>query len=86
MPTKTKPNSNQFFICIESFAGNEFAVAEGAVLPGEDERVQRCPDRFVAFGTPDEEVRRLKAANVAQPPRLSPWAASSCGSYPVRAD
>lgn len=40
MPTKTKPNSDEFFICIESFAGTEFAVAEGTVLPGEDERVQ----------------------------------------------
>ena len=72
MPTKTKPSPNEFFICIESFAGNEFAVAEGTVLPGEDERVQRCPDRFVALGTPDEEVRRLKAANAALPPPPEP--------------
>ena len=72
MPTQTKPNSTEFFICIESFAGDEFAVAEGAVLPGEDERVQRCPDRFVALGTPDEEVRRLKAANAAPPPPPEP--------------
>jgi hypothetical protein len=72
MPTKTKTNSTQCFICIESFAGNEFAVAEGTVLQGEDERVQRCPDRFVALGTPDEEVRRLKAANAALPPPPEP--------------
>ena len=72
MQTKTKPNSNEFFICIESVAGNEFAVAEGTVLPGEDERVQRCPDRFVALGTPDEEVSRLKAANAAPPPPPEP--------------
>ena len=72
MPTKTKPKSNEFFICIESFAGNEFAVAEGTVLLGEDERVRRCPDRFVALGTPDEEVRRLKAANAALPPPPEP--------------
>jgi hypothetical protein len=72
MPTKTKPKSNDFFICIESFAGNEFAVAEGTVLSGEDERVQRCPDRFVALGTPDEEVHRLKAANAAPPPPPEP--------------
>jgi len=72
MPTKTKPSPNEFFICIESFAGNEFAVAEGTVLPGEDERVQRCPDRFVALGTPDEEVRRRKAANAAPPPPPEP--------------
>jgi hypothetical protein len=53
-------------------AGNEFAVAEGAVLPGEDERVQRCPDRFVALGTPDEEVRRLKAEAAVPPPPPEP--------------
>jgi hypothetical protein len=52
MPTKAKPKPTEYFICIESFAGNEFAVAEGTVLPGEDERVKRCPDRFVALGTP----------------------------------
>jgi hypothetical protein len=72
MPTKTKPKPTEYFICIESFAGNEFAVAEGTVLPGEDERVQRCPDRFVALGTPDREVRRLKAANAAPPPPPEP--------------
>ena len=73
MPTKTtKPKPDEFYICIESFAGNEFAVAEGTVLPGEDERVQRCPDRFVTLGTPDEEVRRLKAANAAPPPPPEP--------------
>lgn len=72
MATKTKPESNEFFIYIESFAGNEFAVAEGAVLPGEDERVQRCPNRFVALGTPDEEVRRRKVANAAPPPPPEP--------------
>jgi hypothetical protein len=72
MTTKAKPKSTEYFICIESFAGNEFAVAEGTVLPGEDERVQRCPDRFVALGTPDEEVRRLKAANAAPPPPPEP--------------
>ena len=72
MPTKSKPNPNEFFICIESFAGNEFAVAEGTVLPVEDERVQRCPDRFVALGTADEEVRRLKAANAAPSPPPEP--------------
>ena len=73
MPTKTtKPKPTEYFICIESFAGNEFAVAEGTVLPSEDERVQRCPDRFVALGTPDEEVRRLKIAAAAPPPPPEP--------------
>jgi hypothetical protein len=72
MATKTKPNPDEYFICIESFAGNEFAVAEGTVLPGDDERVQRCADRFVVLGTPDEEVRRLKAANATPPPPPEP--------------
>ena len=34
--------------------------------------MQRCPDRFVALGTPDEEVRRLKAANAAPSPPPEP--------------
>jgi hypothetical protein len=72
MTTKAKPKPTEYYICIESFAGNEFAVAEGTVLPGEDERVQRCPDRFVALGTPDEEIRRLKAANAVPPPQPEP--------------
>jgi hypothetical protein len=85
MPTKTKPKPTEFFICIESFADNEFAVAEGTVLPGADERVQRCPDRFVALGTPDEEVRRLDRPRTRlRLPRLSPKGASSCGSCVTR--
>lgn len=72
MPTKTKPKPTEYFICIESFAGNEFAVAEGTVLPSEDERVQRCPDRFVALGTSDEEIRRLKIAAALPPPPPEP--------------
>ena len=46
MPTKTKPNPNEFFICIESFAGNEFAVAEGTVLPA---RMSVCRDALTAL-------------------------------------
>src|SRR5512133_600059 len=72
MPTKTKPKPREFFICIESFAGNEFAVAEGDLLPGDDERVQRCPYRFVVVGTPDEEIRRLKIAAAVPPPPPEP--------------
>ena len=72
MTTKAKPKSTDYFICIESFAGNEFAVAEGTVLPGEDERVQRCPERFVAVGTPDEEIHRLKTAAAVPPPPPEP--------------
>jgi hypothetical protein len=72
MTTKTKPKPTEFFICIESFAGNEFAVAEGDLLPGDDERVLRCPDRFVVVGTPDEEIRRLKIAAALPPPLPEP--------------
>jgi len=72
MTTKTKPKPDEFYICIQSFAGNEFAVAEGDLLPGDDGRVQRCPDRFVAVGTPDEEIRRLKIAAALPPPPPEP--------------
>ena len=72
MTTKTKPKPEEFYICIQSFAGNEFAVAEGTVLPGEDERVRRCPDRFVAVETRDEEIRRLKIAAALPPPPPEP--------------
>jgi hypothetical protein len=72
MPTKTKLKPTEFFICIESFAGNEFAVAEGDLLPSDDERVQRCRDRFVVVGTPDEEIRRLKIAAAVPPPPPDP--------------
>jgi hypothetical protein len=34
--------------------------------------VQRCPDRFVTLGTPEEEICRLKAANAAPPPPPEP--------------
>ena len=72
MTTKTKPKPDEFYICIQSFAGNEFAVAEGDLLPGDDERVQRFPDRFVVVGTPDEEIRRLKIAAAVPPPSPEP--------------
>jgi hypothetical protein len=73
MPTKTKkPKPDEFYICIQSFAGNQFAVAEGALFPGDHEFVRRFPDRFVVVGTPDEEVRRLKIAAAAPPPPPEP--------------
>jgi hypothetical protein len=72
MTTKAKPKSTEYFICIESFAGNEFAVAEGDLLPGDNELVQKCPDRFVVVGTPDEEIRRLKIAAAVPPPPPQP--------------
>jgi hypothetical protein len=72
MTTKTRPKPDEFYICIQSFAGNEFAVAEGDLLPGDDERIQRCPDRFVVVGTPDEEIRRLKITAAVPPPRPEP--------------
>ena len=34
--------------------------------------MQRCADRFVALGTPDEEVRRLKIAAALPPPPPEP--------------
>jgi hypothetical protein len=40
MPTKTKPKRDEFYICIQSFAGNEFAVAEGDLFPGDHEFVR----------------------------------------------
>lgn len=72
MTTKTQPKPEEFYICIQSFAGNDFAVAEGDLLPGDDERVQRCPDRFVVVGTPEEEIRRLKIAAAVPPPPPEP--------------
>jgi hypothetical protein len=72
MPTKTKPKADEFYICIQSFAGNEFAVAEGDLFPGDHEFVRRFPDRFVVVGTPDEETRRLKIAAAALPPPPEP--------------
>jgi hypothetical protein len=72
MPTKTKPKRDEFYICIQSFAGNEFAVAEGDLFPGDHEFVRRFPDRFVVLGTPDEEIRRLKIAAALPPPPPEP--------------
>jgi hypothetical protein len=54
MPTTTKPKPDQIYICVESFAGDMFAVAEGTRLRGDHELVQRFPDRFVEDGTPEE--------------------------------
>ena len=72
MTTKTKPKRDEFYICIQSFAGNEFAVAEGDLFPGDHEFVRRFPDRFVVVGTPEEEIRRLKIALALPPPPPEP--------------
>jgi hypothetical protein len=72
MTTKTKPKRDEFYICIQSFAGNEFAVAEGDLFPGDHEFVRRFPDRFVVLGTPEEEIRRLKIAAALPPPPPEP--------------
>jgi hypothetical protein len=75
MPTKTKkPKPDEFYICIQSFAGNELAVAEGDLFPGDHEFVRRFPDRFVVVGTPEEEIRRLKIAAAVPPPPPEPLA------------
>jgi len=67
MPTKSKPKTNEIYICWESFAGNEgLSVAEGTRLRGDNEIVQRFPDRFVADGTPDEDINQLRAAREAE--------------------
>jgi hypothetical protein len=68
MATATKPKPDEFYICIQSFAGNQFAVAEGDLFPGDHEFVRRFPDRFVVVGTPEEEIRRLKIAAALPPP------------------
>jgi hypothetical protein len=73
MTTKTtKPKPKDLYVCVESFAGNDFAVAEGTRLRGDNPIVQRVPDRFAPPDTPDDELRQLKVALNPPPAQREP--------------
>jgi hypothetical protein len=73
MTTKTtKPKPNEIYVCVQSFAGNEIAVAEGKRLRGENEIVQRYFDRFLPESTPDDEIASRQAVLNAPAPQPEP--------------
>jgi hypothetical protein len=72
MATTTKPKPDVLYVCVQSFASNDFAVAAGDRHRGDNPIVARVSDRFVPADTPDDEVRQRRAALEAPPPPPEP--------------
>src|SRR4051794_38191727 len=72
MPTKTKLKSNELYVCIESFASDEYAVARGTRFRGDNPIVDRYSHSFAPADTADDELHRLRAELNAPPPPPEP--------------
>jgi hypothetical protein len=72
MPTATKPKPDEIYVAVISFAGNDLNVAQGARLRGDNEIVQRFPERFLPESAPDDEIFRRRTELNAPPPPPEP--------------